>query len=62
MRWFMVFFQRPSEPYPKADEGKWLYQLISAGFQSSPQEQEMIISVLLKYESGIPETFIIESE
>lgn len=62
MRWFIVFIQRQSESYPKADEGKWLYQLISAGFQSSLEEQKMIVSVWLKYESGISERFIIESE
>lgn len=58
----MVFFQRQSEPYPKTDEGKLLYQLISAGFQSSPQEHEVIISVWLKYVLSITETFIIEFE
>lgn len=44
MTWFIIFIHRPQEIDSKAVEGIGLYQLISAGFQSSLQEEIIIVS------------------
>lgn len=43
MRWFIIIIKSPEETDQNDVEGVWLYQLISEGFQSSLQQQIMII-------------------